>query len=72
LLPVTDTVLLSSIVDAVIVVLNSNQYDPDVLEQAKKQLENAKARVIGIIVNNMDITRAYKNYSRYYKSSYKN
>ena len=69
-LPVTDSSILGSIVDGVILVYQAGRTSKQALLRTKLQLENASAKVLGIVINNLkaefieDIT-PYQRY-RYY------
>jgi len=62
LLLVTDTLVLASSVDAVLLIVHPNKYDEEMLLKAKTLLLNANANVIGTVVNNMELDRRYKKY----------
>ena len=50
-LPVTDAVVLSKIVDGAIVVVGSGRVETDQLEQTLEALESVNGRVLGVILN---------------------
>lgn len=62
LLLVDDTLMLASIVDAVVLVVHPNKYDVEMLLKAKKMLENANANVVGVVFNNLEVQGHYKKY----------
>ena len=62
LLLVDDTLMLASIVDAVVLVVHPNKYDTEMLLKAKKMLENANANVLGVVFNNLEVQGHYKKY----------
>jgi len=62
LLLVDDTLMLASIVDAVILVIHPNKYDQEMLIKAKKMLENANANLVGLVFNNFEVQGHYKKY----------
>lgn len=67
LLLVNDTLVLAGTVDAVLLVVDANKCDKEMLLKAKKLLENSKANVIGIVLNNFEVEGSYKTYySSYY------
>jgi len=68
LLLVPETTVLSSMADAVLLVVDSVRYDEGLLLQAKDQLQNSKANVLGIVLNNVETSNLYKKYKYYYKS----
>jgi Mrp family chromosome partitioning ATPase len=61
---VTDAVVLSTEVDGVIMVIKSFKVAKDLVAQAKRQLTDVEARLIGVILNDFDIQR--KSYGYYY------
>ena len=65
---VTDAVVLATEVDGVILVIKSFKVARDLVLQAKRQLVDVDARLIGVILNNFDIQR--KSYGYYYYYSY--
>ncbi len=65
---VTDAVVLSTEVDGVIMVIKSFKVAKDLVAQAKRQLKDVDARLIGVILNDFDIQR--KSYGYYYYYTY--
>ena len=71
ILPVTDSVLLSRIVDGVVLVVKGSGTPKPVVIDAKNRLQNIGARVLGVVLNAIDVTRNdYAYYNRYYYSYY--
>lgn len=69
---VTDAVILSQVADGTIVVLESRRTNRKILPRIAKVLEEAKVKVIGIILNKVSITNGnYHYYSHYYYRSTK-
>lgn len=64
---VTDGVILSKLTDGVIFVTLANKTELDVLEKAYSTLKQVKASIIGFVLNEFDITKAYGAYYRYYR-----
>jgi len=61
--------------DGVVLVLSSGEVTREAAKQAKILLEKAKAKILGIVLNKVDIKREgyyyyyhYYNYSKYYKN----
>ena len=50
-----DSVILSTCVDAIMLVVRANQSSRDVLMQAKKRLQDVRANVIGIVLNDVPL-----------------
>lgn len=69
----TDSLQLAKLVDGTILFLNSGKVDQDVANQAKELLENMKANILGVVLNQVNLTnedyyrflRRY-NYGKYY------
>jgi Mrp family chromosome partitioning ATPase len=64
---VHDTLALCSLVDAVVVVVNSESYDSRALHETKRLLERAGANIVGAVINKVE---AYGTYSYYYDRRY--
>jgi tyrosine-protein kinase Etk/Wzc len=64
---VTDGVVVSKLTDGVLLVTLANKTELDVLEKAYSTLKQVKADVIGFVVNEFDVTKAYGAYYRYYR-----
>jgi capsular exopolysaccharide synthesis family protein len=68
-----DSLVLANQMDGVVLLLSSGQITRDAAKQAKSLLEKAKAKILGVILNKVDIKREgyyyyyhYYNYSKYY------
>jgi uncharacterized protein involved in exopolysaccharide biosynthesis/Mrp family chromosome partitioning ATPase len=57
-LPVTDAVVLSAFCDAVILVVKGQKTPARVVAQARDRLARARARVVGVVLNDVDVTGA--------------
>lgn len=64
---VTDGVILSKLTDGVVFVALANRTEADVLEKAYATLKQVKAGIIGVVLNEFDVTKAYGAYYRYYR-----
>ena len=66
-LPTTDAVIVASKVDGVVMVYQVGQVARGALKRAKAQLENAKATVIGVVLNGLkpETGKDYKDYGYY-------
>jgi len=51
-LAVTDSQILSGIIDGVLLVVNAGKTNRDIIVKAKQQLEQVNARIIGTVLNN--------------------
>lgn len=70
-LPVTDAVLLSKLVDGVMFVVRGELTPKKVAQDAKNKLLSVGARVLGTVLNNVDIKkRAYGYYNKYHYAYY--
>lgn len=65
---VTDTSLLASFLDGVVFVIQSGKYSRSLTLRAKQQLDNVKAHIYGIVLNEIDMEKQkhYYAYSHYY------
>jgi capsular exopolysaccharide synthesis family protein len=72
ILPVTDSVILSRFVDGVVFVVKGGSTPRKVARDAKNRLLNVGARLLGVILNDVDVTNGdYYYYNRYYYAYYK-
>lgn len=68
---VTDPVILSTMVDGVILVVQSGKSTRELLRRAKQELAGVGAKIFGVVLNNVDFKReGYDDYEyqRYYSS----
>jgi capsular exopolysaccharide synthesis family protein len=71
LLPITDTVLLSTKVDGVVLVLKGQAVSRYAVRQACERLVYVRATVLGVILNHIDLqSPEYKDYKQWYQSYY--
>ena len=72
LLPTTDALTLSPQVDGVVFVCRSGLMNRKMVIKSIKQLENAKANVLGIVLNRVNVEKEgyYKYYHKYYTQYY--
>jgi capsular exopolysaccharide synthesis family protein len=71
LLPITDTVLLSTKVDGVLVVAKAQNVSRYAVRQACERLVYVKAKILGVVLNNIDIhSPEYNEYRGSYMSYY--
>lgn len=66
---VTDAPVISTKVDGMIMVVKSYSTDQNVLERAVLTMENINARIVGFVLNDIDLTHRYASYG-YYKYYY--
>jgi capsular exopolysaccharide synthesis family protein len=70
---VSDAVVLASLAEMVMVVMRHDQTDREVIRRALVRLRAAGARVIGAVLNGVDMTKSYNRdyyYGRFYYGSY--
>ncbi|MCB0354562.1 MAG: polysaccharide biosynthesis tyrosine autokinase [Bdellovibrionales bacterium] len=72
ILPVTDSAILSRYVDGVIFVVKGGETPKQVIADAKKRLEAVGARILGTVLNDIDVNSGdYYYYNRYYSRYYR-
>jgi len=71
----SDSLELANQVDGVVLILNVGMVTRDAAKQAKALLEKTKAKILGVVLNNVDIKREgyyyyyhNYNYSKYYNT----
>jgi succinoglycan biosynthesis transport protein ExoP len=70
-LPVTDSVILSRYVDGVLLVVKGGATPKKVVRDAAERLRTVGARILGAVLNDVDVTRGdYYYYNRYYSAYY--
>ncbi|MFQ5823648.1 MAG: polysaccharide biosynthesis tyrosine autokinase [bacterium] len=66
LLLVPDSMVLSSIVDGVLIVIETNKNEQDMVLNVQKFLEKTNSNVIGVVLNRVDPKMLYKDKDYYY------
>ncbi len=66
---VTDPVLLATLTDGVVLVLKAGKTQREVAQQAIRALRDAKAHILGAVINDLDVES--RKYGYYYYSYYK-
>ncbi len=66
ILAVTDSQIVATKSDGVILVIDSGKVKRDMAIKAKANLEHVKARILGVVLNNMDRKNAESYYYYYY------
>lgn len=72
IMPVTDAAVMASKVDGVIMLLESDAIVPKIAKEAKTRLEQGGARILGVVLNKVDVTSSHygygygKDYDYYY------
>ena len=74
ILQITDSVIISTKIDAVILIYWAGKIQRGVLKRAKTQLDNVNVKTIGVVLNglNPEITPDYKYYGYYSSYEYSN
>ncbi len=67
----SDSLVLSTITDGVIVVVKASSTPKEALMQTKYSLKSVNAKMLGVILNGVNIKKKYGS-SSYYNSSYLN
>jgi capsular exopolysaccharide synthesis family protein len=68
ILPVTDSILLSTLVDGIVFVVESGRTMRAAVTRARKVLQNVNAHVIGLVLNKVDVR--FEGYYGYYNHYY--
>jgi capsular exopolysaccharide synthesis family protein len=63
--PFTDAIVLSTVCDAVLLVVSSGMVDKEVIKYSISLFNNVKANILGVVLNNLD-TGSMTNYNYYY------
>ncbi len=66
---VTDASLLASKSDGAMLVVKSRQTDREIAARAVKSLQNVGAKLVGVVLNDIDLSHRYSSYG-YYKYYY--
>jgi capsular exopolysaccharide synthesis family protein len=68
LMNITDSVILSTMVDGVILVVHGGKSSREVVRRARQELTTVGAKIFGVVLNNLDLRR--EGYSEYYYDRY--
>lgn len=71
-LPASDAVLIGPRTDGVVVMVKAGQVNRELIKKAVDQIRMAKANVVGVVLNQVDVKREgyYKYYHKYYSEYY--
>ena len=73
LLPVSDTVHLSTMVDGVVLITRGTEVPRNLVRRARDRLDYVEARILGVVLNGIDIMSAeYAQYRQVYRRYYTN
>jgi capsular exopolysaccharide synthesis family protein len=68
-IPVSDAVVLSTIVDGLIFVVRGQTTPKPIVRDALAQLDNRKSKILGLVLNRVNMKSGeYRNYYHYYNS----
>jgi capsular exopolysaccharide synthesis family protein len=70
IISVSDSLVLGTLVDGVVLVVRSGGFPQEVIHQAKSQLEGVKANVVGVLLNSVNFKRDGYYYQYYYYYNY--
>jgi polysaccharide biosynthesis transport protein len=68
LMSVTDPLMLAPLVDGVVLVTHGGKSPPEILDKARRSLEMVRSRVLGVVINNVNIHSG--DYTYYYRDFY--
>jgi capsular exopolysaccharide synthesis family protein len=69
ILGISDSLILSQLVDTVVVVVRESNTPRDAMLQAIKLLDGVNAKIMGVVLNGINVSSKY-GYARYYSSYY--
>jgi Mrp family chromosome partitioning ATPase len=70
-LPVTDSVVMATKADGVLLVVRGGEWGRDVVRRALERLDAVRAPLLGVVLNRVDVTRgAGSHYYRHYYRGY--
>ena len=67
----TDSVLISSLVDGVLLVVHGDHASRVIVRRSKQMLHDVGAKIFGVVLNNVNLTPDDYYYSTYYQKYYK-
>lgn len=63
---VTDACVLARKADGILLVLDADQIRPEMAQKAKELLENAQGKILGVILNRVEVEKEHSYYYYYY------
>jgi polysaccharide biosynthesis transport protein len=69
-LPVTDGVLLATMVDGVVLVVKGQHTPKDIVRKARERLDYARAKILGVVLNDVNVNSGDYHYHNRYTYSY--
>jgi len=70
MIAVTDAVVLGQEVDGAVFVIRSGRTTKDIAEKSKSNAEYAKIKILGCVLNDVDVRHIYGTYNYYYYHYY--
>jgi Mrp family chromosome partitioning ATPase len=71
IMPVSDAVVLSTLTDAMIFVVRGQDTPKHIVKEAISQLGNNRSKILGIVLNRVDVRSAeYRDYFQYYNPEF--
>jgi Mrp family chromosome partitioning ATPase len=72
IMPASDALLLAPQTDGVALIVKAGHLNRELVKRAIQQLEHAKANLLGVVLNQVDVQREgyYQYYNKYYSSYY--
>ncbi|MCB0307036.1 MAG: hypothetical protein KDI38_24945, partial [Calditrichaeota bacterium] len=70
IIAVTDAAILSTKIDALILVIKAHQTQKNAIKRAKNLLDKVNANIMGCLLNSVNVDRAYGSYYYYYYYHY--
>ena len=67
---VTDAPVLATVVDGIVLIVDSGHTNRDALLRAVELLQHVKASILGVLLNNIQVTNMYGSYYYYYYYHY--
>jgi tyrosine-protein kinase Etk/Wzc len=64
---VTDSVVLSTLVDATLVIVRAHKTKMEFLEKTRESLERISPNALGVVLNDFDVSQSYGSTYRYYR-----
>ncbi|NTV46476.1 MAG: polysaccharide biosynthesis tyrosine autokinase [Chlorobiales bacterium] len=64
---VTDAQILAKQTDGVIIIISSGQTHIELAKRAKQAIQKVDGKILGLVLNNFDMTSSYGSYYKYYR-----
>ena len=70
MIAVTDPVVLGQEVDGMVFIIRSGKTTRDIAEKSKNNAEYARIKILGCVLNDVDVRHVYGTYNYYYYQYY--